>query len=60
LIYLKGRIEISETFGFVIVDELDEIFTLPRGMKKRVSSESEPLGDSPSSPEEPSYNAKIK
>lgn len=53
LIYLKGRIEISETFGFVIVDELDEIFTLPRGMKKLVSSESEPLGDSPL--EEPSY-----
>jgi hypothetical protein len=47
LIYLKGRIETAENFGFVIIDELDEIFTLPQGMKERKSCESSPRGLSP-------------
>ena|SRR5574344_1284431 len=47
LIYLKGRIEIAESFGFVIIDELDEIFTLPKGMKEGRSAESSPRGLSP-------------
>lgn len=34
LIILKGRLETDPKLGLIIVDEIDELFTLPKGMKR--------------------------
>ena len=44
LIYLKGRLEIDERYGLIIVDELDEIFTRTAGLKKGIATPEEPEG----------------
>ena len=33
LVILKGRVEIDKEKGFVIIDEIDEVFALPKGMR---------------------------
>jgi hypothetical protein len=33
-ICLKGRLEMDSELGLVIVDEIDELYSLPEGMKK--------------------------
>jgi hypothetical protein len=42
LIFLKGRIEVDEKYGVIIVDEFDEIFTANPALKKTVSPKKNP------------------
>jgi hypothetical protein len=52
LIYLKGRLEIDEKYGMIIVDELDEIFTSNHHLKESIVTPEEPEGILPLAPGE--------
>jgi len=44
LIFMKGRIEVDEKQGMIIVDEFDEIFTARPDLKKTISMKEETKG----------------